>query len=465
MSTFWYPPNKGWGNAATVAKQKKQAAIKARNAAAGVTGYDPYESAMKSTDQILAEMLAEVSRSKEAARAKAAQEAQLELDKGKALAYGIQQLGIPANIAAIFQNAAGNQANLAQGFSGNIRDEAAAQAAQQVQALAGTGQEGAVRNQGDNMGNVAYGLGGFIPGNELSTLGAAYGAQAALEPGFALQFGAINEAKRRQEWADELRKFGDQEADVLGKKPSLYRELLGDERNWNSELYKRTQDAYKQSYDEWKDQMNLALASGAEPYKVTLANGQIRWFDKKTGKPIGPPQGPVKTSNLTYKNVNGRLVGIDPATGKIVTDVGPAGSPKPPKKDAAGEKTKPVSASTRAKALRMAEDFYYGIPDETRADGTVSKPGKDAVKYQIALRRVMALGLKLVDAQQILNTYYQRGEGGRPMFSYQERRALTKMGVKKTTLTQLSNAYLNATTPEGRAKAWEAIKALLARLS
>lgn len=411
MST-WYPDNLGWGNAATVAKQKKKQAITARNAAAKVTpgGYDPYESAMKSTEQIIAEMIAEVRREKEAARAVAEREAALELEKGRAIAYGIQQLGIPANISAIFQNAAGNQAGMAQGFSGNIRDEASAQAAQQVLALAGTGQEGAVRNQGENMGNVAYGVGGFIPGNELSTIGAAFGAQAALEPGFALQFGAINEAKRRQQWADEVRQFGDQEADVLGKKPSLYRELLGDERSWESEMYKRNQDREDRAYEVWKDQMQIAMAGGAEPYKVTLANGQIQWFDKKTGKPIGPPQGPVRQSNLTYKNVNGRLVGIDPATGKIVVDIGKAGSPKPPKGGDKEERNLKAASKRDAAIADISKTTpelkaYLGVGDSGTSRRIRTRASTIRYLTTIYLKRLRRYGVKRARVEQEVRTF------------------------------------------------------------
>lgn len=291
-----------WGTAGPTTSKPRT--VTASNAASAVQGYDPYASAMSQTDQIIAALLADVQRQQDSARATAMQEAALEAEKGRALAYGLQQLGIADTINKIFQSAGANQANLAQGFSGQIRDQASAQAAAQQQALLGTGQEGAVRNQGENMGNVMYGLGGSIPGTELSTLGAAYGAQAALEPGFAMQFGQLAEAARRQEWAKELAAFAEQKADVLAKKPDTFLDLV--------------------------DKLGLNDTGGTSSSSTkltsrTLANGQVQWYDPYTGKPVGKPTGPTRASkgadapNLQAKRLaNGQYVAWDPATGKQV---------------------------------------------------------------------------------------------------------------------------------------------------
>lgn len=297
MSAFWQPTNPGWGNAATIAKKKP----KKVTSSTSQDTYDPYAAANAGVQSIIDAMLASWEHDKQQAYDAAQREAEAEYAKAQALAEGLQKLGISQAVQQAFQNAGTAQAGLAQGFSGTIRDQAAAQAAEQQRMLSGTGQEGAVRNEGANMGNVTYGTGGFIPATALNTTGAAFGAQAALQPGFALQFGELAAAARRKQWADEeLPGFTDQRLEILAKRPELLLDLL------------------KQTQTESPSQTKLT--------KSTLANGQIQWYDPYTGKPVGKPQGPARTKstssdtpNLQAKRLaNGQYVAWDPATGKTV---------------------------------------------------------------------------------------------------------------------------------------------------
>lgn len=350
--------------------------------------FDPYRDAQKSAAQIIAEMLSSVERDKQTAKAAADREAALELTKAQALAQGLQQLGIPQNIQNIFNTAGQTQAGLAQGFSGNIRTQANEQAAEQIRQLSGTGQEGAVRNQGDNMGNVVYGVGGFIPGNELATLGAAYGGQAALQPGFATQFGQLAEAARRQKWVtDELPGFTDQRLDVLGKKPALFQEMLSANRSYASDLFNQNMTVRKQKLDEFTTYLNAKLATGEfslkqaeqeldkwkaanpEPTNLqarTLANGQIQWFDPLTGQPVGAPTGPVKAkTSATSSRAKieakreaefAKISGV-PSEAKTYIGVGDSGTVRKAKR-------------TRAQTVRYLVRLYrqrlarYGVKDK-----------------------------------------------------------------------------------------------------
>lgn len=197
---------------------------------------DPRESA----EEVIDAMLQQIQAQQDAAYERARQQAAAELAQGQALAQGLQALGISQNVQRAFQDAAQAQAGLAQGFSGQIRDQAAAQAADQVRQLSGTGQEAAVRNQGENMGNVQYGAGGYIPSAALNTQAAAFGAEAALQPGFALQFGQINQARRMQDWLDEeLPQYDTQRSDVRAKLPQLYQQMLGEQFDRENTLYER----------------------------------------------------------------------------------------------------------------------------------------------------------------------------------------------------------------------------------
>lgn len=446
-----------WGTAGPTTSKPRT--VTASNAASAVQGYDPYASAMSQTDQIIAALLADVQRQQDSARATAMQEAALEAEKGRALAYGLQQLGIADTINRIFQSAGSNQANLAQGFSGQIRQQASEQAAQQQQALLGTGQEGAVRNQGENMGNVAYGLGGSIPGTELSTLGAAYGAQAALEPGFAMQFGQLAEAARRQEWAKELAAFAEQKADVLAKKPDTFLDLV--------------------------DKLGLNDTGGTSSSSTkltsrTLANGQVQWYDPYTGKPVGKPTGPTRASkgadapNLQAKRLaNGQYVAWDPATGKQVGKPwGPttkkgsgSGSDAPgsynlqmknmgtytqawdprtgkfvgPRYPVKSNKT-PAAARGYAKdAGKIALKAWNGVKVTQTNENGEKVTGTQHLSYQEAMREGLAQGIPLEVMQKALNRFWTKpgfdrdfitgkwikSGRGRPTRSYQDRSGVT----------------------------------------
>jgi hypothetical protein len=156
-----------------------------------------------------------------------------------------------------------------------------------------------------------------------------------------------------------------------------------------------------------------------------LANGQIQWFDARTGKPIGKPQGPTKTTNLTYKNVGGRLYGINPATGQPVVDVGPAGSPKTPKTNKPKTLTAGQIATAKKTAGKIAEQAFTGFYASPDAPGVPLSPSQIAsmkaagneptyykLTYQEALTHAMNQGVPLRIAQQMLARYWNKGTKG-----------------------------------------------------
>lgn len=381
-----------------------------------------YQSAQKIAEMQIQAMLEEVRRQQETARAQADLEAQRELAKGQAVAYGLQQLGIAPQVQNIFNTAGQNIAGLAQGFSGVTRDQAAAQAAEQQRLLAGTGQENAVRNEGAAMGNVTYGTGGFIPGNELVSQGAGFSAQAALQPGFATQFGQVAEAERRRQWASELMDWANKRADVIGKKPALFQDALQNERAWDTEQYGRWKDQREYDHKIALEQANALLASNpdADLRLVNYGDGSMQWYDQNTGQPVGTKFGSVKPSDPNvYTDAQGRSVPKGyryNANGELV---------KIPTSSKGGKSGKGgVSANTystrKKEAGKLAEVLYWGDEDK----------GIAGVDYQTALRRLGAeYGLRLADAQKILNNYWKPGEDGRPYLSYQQRAALRRKGV------------------------------------
>jgi hypothetical protein len=82
--------------------------------------------------------------------------------------------------------------------------------------------------------------------------------------------------------------------------------------------------------------------------------------------------------------------------------------------------TQQTSAASRARWVKMAEDFYHGTPGKQHYDAAsnswIVAPGTSAgpVRYGPALRILMSAGATRQEAMQILNALYQPGEGGRP---------------------------------------------------
>jgi len=83
------------------------------------------------------------------------------------------------------------------------------------------------------------------------------------------------------------------------------------------------------------------------------------------------------------------------------------------------------------KAQEAAESFYHGykIVDGKRVPATEA-PGEGEVKGQLdygpALTRLTRMGVPSGTAKSMLNEYYKPGEGGRPPFNDEERKALIR---------------------------------------
>lgn len=193
----------------------------------------------------------------------------LELQRGAELAKALQAMNLPGRIQSIYGNAASDIGGLAQAFSGSLRDTATAEAANQQRMLSGTGQEGAVRNEGEAMGNVTYGLGGYIPARSLTEAGAAFGAQAALEPSFAARIGQDKASELYREGLGGLDEFSRAMNEVRTGQFDVEQELLSGRydalNDARSSALKASDSAYKRLKDE-RDflvkQAYLALAQG-----------------------------------------------------------------------------------------------------------------------------------------------------------------------------------------------------------
>ncbi len=470
------PTNAGWGAAATWAKRPRQywgtagsggstATRRPPTSTRPAAPTDPYAGATSYVDEILKNLLGDVQRQKDAARQQAELEAGRKLAEGQALAYGLQKLGISKSVQDAFLNAGHAQAGLAQGFSGATRDTASAQAAEQQRMLSGTGQEGAVRNEGEAMGNVTYGAGGYIPASVLNTAGAAFGAQAALQPGFALQFGQLAKAERDRQWASELMGWADKEADVLSQKPKLMADAMDSVRDQQQALAKAKQDAAEFSYKRQQDSLDRKdkrtkaandrkqktldrrLKVEKEKWDRLVDRERVRQGDARVAQgDARVRQGDVRLSTSQqslelrasqYAQSNAQSwarIGVSDKNSQISA----ARNELAWKKYKSGGKTTVAGGVTPAQAQRYRRDAgklasraWNGVKETRMVDGE-RVTGTVNMTYQEAMREGIAQGVPLSVMQSALNTFWKKpgvaaswekpGSGqGRPKVPFQMR--------------------------------------------
>lgn len=178
-------------------------------------------------------------------------------ERGRALGEFLASQNYGAQIQNIFSNAGQDIAGFAQGFAGNTRSIANAQAQEQLGYLRGSGQEGAIRNEGVGMGDVAYGVGGVIPGMNLVETGAAYAADAAMQPAFAAQIGQLEAARQFAEATgpEAMKTFTDALVELSSSKPELVQTFL--EQKWA--IQDRKQEEIDRKLERQRQKAEFAL--------------------------------------------------------------------------------------------------------------------------------------------------------------------------------------------------------------
>ncbi len=142
----------------------------------------------------------------------------------------ILQNAAPA-VGANYQNAAGEIGALGKGFGTAADQQAAGQQAElggifQNAGTPGAAVDAANAQAGGAVGDVTYGLGGFIPGSTLAREGAAFGAEAALAPRYAAGLGAQNANSISHDAMLKDRDFLAQIAAERAKVPGLANDIL-----------------------------------------------------------------------------------------------------------------------------------------------------------------------------------------------------------------------------------------------
>jgi hypothetical protein len=101
------------------------------------------------------------------------------------------------------------------------------------------------------MGDVLYGVGGWQPGKALGEQGAAYAANAALQPAFTMQYGAEDANRMLADGQAGLSDFAKMIAEAKMGKTTYKEELLEtrrsaakEQREWNLKLLESQRDEY-----------------------------------------------------------------------------------------------------------------------------------------------------------------------------------------------------------------------------
>lgn len=250
-------------------------------------------------------------------------ESELEMQRGQALAQALQQMNMPANIQTIFGNAGHDIAGLAQGFSGQTKNIANAQAAEVTNMLSGTGTEGAVRNQGENMGNVVYGVGGYGPARSLAEQGASYAADAALQPAFAQRQGAMEAARVHSEGLSGLSDFTNALVELRAGKPQMIMDLIAERQGLLQDEEDRRSDERNDQRDWYLKLAALEMSRG----NSDRANQYLNLANQREGRYQSKDKGLDVSGNLLpgfHSGPGGRVIKDgwhwDPKKGRVIKD-------------------------------------------------------------------------------------------------------------------------------------------------
>jgi len=205
---------------------------------------------------------------------KAAQE---RVKQGQALASWMQGMNFPGRVQGIYQTAGNDITGYAGGFGGEMRNIANADAADMTNMVSGTGQEGAVRNEGQGMSDVLYGAYGWSPAKKFAETGAAYGADAALQPSFAAQFAQAEAIKMQQEGMGALKDFALKMAEARAGKMDMVEKFKGLRSAEEDKAFDRRMQMLKFQSDQHYKRYLILREEG----KMDLANREFRLAQQK----------------------------------------------------------------------------------------------------------------------------------------------------------------------------------------
>lgn len=252
---------------------------------------------------------------------------------GQAFAGWLQGQNFPGQIQSIYQQAGNDITGYGSGFSQNMQAVANADAAAQMNMLSGTGQEGAVRNEGQNMGDVLYGAYGWSPAMKFAETGAAFAADAANQPSFASQIANMEAAQMHNEGLGALADFAKAIAEAKGTRPDIIGQF--------KETWQKSRDA------EFDRRMTMLKFQADQAYKEYLrlkGEGQEARANEY-----------LAIAQRRQQQMENEAMGLD-INGK------PLKNKKDSRKD--GPSTQPGSDAYRAARMKDVEKATGAIEDE-----------------------------------------------------------------------------------------------------
>lgn len=304
--------------------------------------------AEKEANRIVEAQLAAIRNRENAWRTSLQEEAARRAQQAQNFAKMVQGMGLDKQIQGIFSNAGHDVAGFGSGFSGQVRQTADAAAAETINLLGGdaTG----VRNEGEAMGNVTHGMGGFIPSASLAAQGAAFAADAAMQPGFMLQQG-LQDSERFLHEATQDNPFLDLLMETKLKKEEIKSDLRSEKIAINMKAQEQRLDQMEADRKYWLamqamylDQKKYKLAAQAEK---RAQQAQTRYDQEARGM---TPDGEVAPG--FYR---------DPKTGRIIQNgYRPDGTRM---STASGGKGKEGGKLTVNAQAEMLEKVYKAEPD------------------------------------------------------------------------------------------------------
>lgn len=179
---------------------------------------------------------------------------------------------IAPSIEGAYSRASEAVGQLGQGFSGALRDrvQGVNDRAGQLAAEQGIAPpSGAVLGPDANaMGDVAYGLGGYVPGTALAQQAAATAAYGAGLEGSNASAGRIAVQERQAQLADDNQKFRDQLSAIVAKYPQL--EQAAQTALQNYEIKVAAEQRAEQSAADLQDYRDKSLKATRDYHNATL---------------------------------------------------------------------------------------------------------------------------------------------------------------------------------------------------
>jgi hypothetical protein len=304
--------------------------------------------AEKESNRIVEAQLAAIRDRENAWRTGLQEEAARRAQQAQKFAQMVQGMGLDKQIQGIFSNAGHDVAGFGSGFAGQTRQIADAAAAEMTNLLGGNA--AGVRNEGEAMGNVTHGMGGFIPSASLAAQGAAFASDAAMQPGFMLQQGLQDSEKFLHEGLSD-NPFLDLLMETKLSKHEIKENLKQQKVEINMKAQEQRLDQMEADRKYWLamqamylDQKKYKLAAQAEK---RAQQAQTRYDQEARGM---TPDGEVAPG--FYR---------DPKTGRIIENGYRADGTKIEKPESAANKKKGGLTANEQQA--QLQDVYKAEPD------------------------------------------------------------------------------------------------------